>query len=98
MPEPLVAFEMDGAPWSARVLGRTLGGGSPSAVPLLLLGFEGPEGAAPSRREAWVAALGLDELGPARLEATCRHAIPPRDPWVPAPFFPEIAARGGKDG
>lgn len=97
-PEPLATFEMDGAPWSVRILGRTLGGGSPTAVSLLLLGFQGPEGAPCGYREAWVAARGLDELGPERLEVACREAVPPRLPWVPAPFFPEIAARGGKDG
>lgn len=97
-PEPLATFELDGALWSVRVLGRTLGGGSPTAVSLLLLGFEGPEGEPGGRPEAWVAARGLEELGPARLEAACREAVLPRNPWVPAPFFPEIAARGGKDG
>jgi hypothetical protein len=97
-PAILATFELDGALWNARVLGRTLGGGPPTAVSLLLLGFEGPEGDRSERREAWVAARSLDELSPLRLETVCREALPPRDPWEPAPFFPEIIARGGKDG
>lgn len=97
-PGPVRTVGVDGDLWSVRVLGRTLGGGSPTAVSLLLLGFVGPEGTHSGRREAWVAARSLDELSPLRLEAACREALPPRDPWAPAPFFPEIAARGGKDG
>lgn len=96
-PGPSATVEVDGSVWRVRVVGRTLGGRAPTAVPLLLLGFERPEGAPEEDREGWAAAPGLDAMGPAALESAFRGARPPRHPWVPAPFFPEIAARGGRD-
>lgn len=93
-----VIVEVDGAAWSVRVLGRGWAGGPPSRAPLLLVGFERLGEGAPERREAWVAAPTLEAMAPMHLEAVWREAVVVGEGWKPAPFFPEIAARGARDG
>ena len=74
-----VEVEIDGATWTAQVLGRSAGGGVRGAAPLLLLGFSpvgsghGTEG-----REAWVVSSTLASLSPEQLELAFARSTPRR--------------------
>lgn len=92
-----VSLEGDGAGWTARVRGRSGGGGSP---PLLLVGFwrEGPDGAddGPPEREALVVSRTLRALTAAELSVALEQANPPREPDDRPPFFPEAGNSKGR--
>ena len=93
-PPPDVHVAVDGVRWAVRTLGRS---GTASA-PLLLLGFFHPDDPPEPRREALVVARRLEELTELQLEAAWRASGPYVPPGTRRPFFPEIAARGVKDG
>jgi hypothetical protein len=71
------SFELEGAFWSVRVLGRA-GGGSASTAPLLLLGFwPGPEVQGDPVREHMVVGRSLDAMS----QADLREAFSRARPW-----------------
>jgi hypothetical protein len=94
VPHPDGALEVDGVRWAVRELGRA---GSPK-IPLLLLGFFHPDEPEEPRREALVAARGLEGLTELELEAAWRAGRAHVRAGTRRPFFPEITARGGKEG
>jgi hypothetical protein len=93
-----VVLEADGIRWAVRVLGRSSSGSASAAAPLLLLGFFHPEDAALPTREALVVARALAQLTELQLDAAWRTGQPPQPPGTRKPIFPEITAKGGKDG
>lgn len=90
--------EADGVRWAVRVLGRSWAGSASAAAHLLLVGFFHPEDAAVPRREALVVARSLTQLTELQLEAAWRTAQAPQPADTRKPLFPEIAAKGGKEG
>lgn len=93
-PHVRVELEMEGVRWVVRELGRS---GSPRA-PLLLLGFFHPDDPEEPRREALVTARGLDGLTELQVEAAWRASIGHVRAGTRRPFFPEVTARGARDG
>ena len=91
-------LEADGTRWAVRVLGRSSSGSASAAAPLLLLGFFHPEDPDLPRKEALVVARALTQLTELQLEAAWRAGQTPQPPGTRKPIFPEIAAKGGKDG
>lgn len=91
-------LEADGVNWTVRVLGRSLAGSASAAAHLLLVGFFHPEDAALPRREALVVARSLAQLTELQLEAAWKTAQAPQAAGTRKPIFPEIAAKGGKEG
>lgn len=92
-----VKFEVEGARWRARVLGRSGGGGS---TPLLLLGFsqeatEGDPAAAPER-ETFVVGSRLSSMMEPELIAALSRSVPAADREEPPPFFAEAGDSRGR--
>lgn len=95
-PEGDATVEVDGELWTARVVGRSLGGPSAAPVPLLLLGFfRSPDARAP-QREALVVGRTLGGLSNAALEAALRVSREPPVPGERKPIFPEIVTKGNR--
>jgi hypothetical protein len=93
-PAPETICDAEGVRWVVRALGHS---GS-SRAPLLLLGFFHPDDPGEHRRESLVVARALEHLTELQLEAAWRAGGPPVQPGTRRPFFPEIVARGGKEG
>ena len=92
------ALDADGVCWAVRVLGRSSAGSAAAAAPLLLLGFFHPEDGALPRKEALVVARSLNLLTELQLELAWRTAQAPQPTGTRKRIFPEIAAKGGKEG
>lgn len=93
---PEATFEIEGVRWVVRLLGRS--GAGAANTPLLLLGFFHPDDALTARREAWAVARDLDALSDLQLESAWRAGTPAASGGERKAFFPEIAARGAKEG
>ena len=85
-----VAFDLDGVPWTARVLGRS-GRSSGISPPLLLLGFSEGEGGGGPTLEALVSGTSLGSLSVGQLEAALSGAVSPPDPERRKAFFAQAA-------
>lgn len=96
--EPTASVQVDGVKWTARVDGRGRTGSRPADAALLLVGFYASPDADRPHREAWVAARGLAEVNPERLEVAFREGRPRLDPDRPRPLFPGTSTRGRKGG
>jgi hypothetical protein len=95
-------LEIDGAEWSAQVVGRGRTGRPPDAgAPLLLVAFrprgpegaEGPSGEGPGEREAWVVAEHLDAVSEEVLLAAFRSGRKGSDPASPPGGAPRGVSR-----
>jgi hypothetical protein len=93
---PEATFEVEGARWVVRVLGRS--GAGAANTPLLLLGFFRPDDPSAPQREAWAVARNLEALTELHLESAWRAGTPTAPAGERKPFFPEIAGRGAKEG
>jgi hypothetical protein len=94
--EPTVeeaCIDVEGAPWSIRVLGRA-GGSGASAVPVLLLGFwPGSEPEGDPRLERVVAGRFLETMS----ESDLREALSGARPWQPPSKAPKRTERERRD-
>ena len=95
-PPPEATLEAEGVRWAVRVLGCS--GSGAASTPLLRLGFFHPDDPGTPRREAWAVARGLDALTQLQVEGAWRAGTPPAPAGERRAFFPEIAARGTKEG
>jgi hypothetical protein len=83
-------MEVDGRPWTVRVLGRSEGGRHVGPAPLMLLGFwQGgvAEAHGDPDRELLTVGRGLAELSPVELREALDRARARVAPGGPRPFF-----------
>lgn len=94
-----VSLEVEGVPWTVRVLGRSRGGPATAPTDLLLLGFCRMDGAnAQGDLECLVVGRTLSGLTEHDLVASLASATPPPDPNRPRTLFPGAAERRPRKG
>ena len=94
---PEAVIEVDGTPWTVRVLGRS-GSASGRSPPLLLLGFWREGDHEKPSLEALVVARAMSDLSTEALRDALSRAEKPGDPGHEKPFFADAAQTRRRSG